>query len=76
MDSPEQDITENAEDGNASLNHLRLIKPLIVPYKKHIMLALLLLFLGAAANLAIPVAFKQLIDLAKMVATVSVDGLR
>lgn len=47
----------------ASLNHLRLIKPLIVPYKKHILLALLLLFLGAAANLAIPVAFKQMIDL-------------
>lgn len=47
----------------ASLNHLRLIKPLITPYKKHILLALLLLFLGAAANLAIPVAFKQMIDL-------------
>jgi len=42
---------------------MRLIKPLVVPYKKHIMLALLLLFLGAAANLAIPVAFKQMIDL-------------
>ncbi len=52
-----------AENSKASLNHLRLIKPLIVPYKKHILLALLLLFLGAAANLAIPVAFKQMIDL-------------
>lgn len=55
--------TEKVENSKASLNHLRLIKPLIVPYKKHILLALLLLFLGAAANLAIPVAFKQMIDL-------------
>jgi len=52
-----------AENHKASLNHLRLIKPLITPYKKHILLALILLFLGAAANLAIPVAFKQMIDL-------------
>lgn len=51
------------ENSKASLNQLRLIKPLITPYKKHILLALLLLFLGAAANLAIPVAFKQMIDL-------------
>ena len=54
---------KDEENSKASLNHLRLIKPLIVPYKKHILLALLLLFLGAAANLAIPVAFKQMIDL-------------
>lgn len=54
---------EEVTNSKASLNHLRLIKPLITPYKKHIMLALLLLFLGAAANLAIPVAFKQMIDL-------------
>ncbi len=58
MDTPAE-----ATNNKASLNHLRLIKPLITPYKKHIMLALLLLFLGAAANLAIPVAFKQMIDL-------------
>jgi len=56
-------VTDQAENSKASLNHLRLIKPLVVPYKKHILLALLLLFLGAAANLAIPVAFKQMIDL-------------
>ncbi|MGJ8662587.1 MAG: ABC transporter transmembrane domain-containing protein [Marinicella sp.] len=55
--------TEERDHSKASLNHLRLIKPLITPYKKHILLALLLLFLGAAANLAIPVAFKQMIDL-------------
>ncbi len=54
---------DQATDQKASLNHLRLIKPLVTPYKKHILLALLLLFLGAAANLAIPVAFKQMIDL-------------
>ena len=56
-------MDKSAENSKASLNHLRLIKPLITPYKKHILLALLLLFLGAAANLAIPVAFKQMIDL-------------
>ncbi len=60
MDTSTPDEVENSK---ASLNHLRLIKPLIIPYKKHILLALLLLFLGAAANLAIPVAFKQMIDL-------------
>lgn len=51
------------KDSKASLTHLRLIKPLVTPYKKHILLALLLLFLGAAANLAIPVTFKLMIDL-------------
>ena len=60
MDTPTADQVDN---NKASLNHLRLIKPLVAPYKKHILLALLLLFLGAAANLAIPVAFKQMIDL-------------
>lgn len=60
MDTSTPDEVANSK---ASLNHLRLIKPLIIPYKKHILLALLLLFLGAAANLAIPVAFKQMIDL-------------
>ena len=33
-----------------------------MPYKKHIYLALLLLALAAVANLALPVAFKQMID--------------
>lgn len=61
--STETPVTDKTESSKASLNHLRLIKPLVTPYKKHIMLALLLLFLGAAANLAIPVAFKQMIDL-------------
>jgi len=56
-------LNDKKENSKASLNHLRLIKPLVTPYKKHILLALLLLFLGAAANLAIPVAFKQMIDL-------------
>jgi len=51
------------QDNKASLSHLRLIRPLVLPYKKHILLALLLLFLGAAANLAIPVTFKLMIDL-------------
>ena len=69
MERPEQvdqnTVTgDNKEpDSKASLSQLRLIGPLVRPYKKHIMLALLLLFLGAAANLAIPVAFKQMIDL-------------
>ncbi len=58
-----QTISDNQENNKASLNHLRLIGPLVVPYKKHIMLALLLLVLGAAANLAIPVTFKLMIDL-------------
>lgn len=53
----------NDASNKASLTHLRLIKPLVRPYKKHILLALLLLFLGAAANLAIPVTFKLMIDL-------------
>ncbi len=55
--------SKEEEINKASLNHLRLIGPLVTPYKKHILLALLLLVLGAAANLAIPVAFKQMIDL-------------
>ena len=69
MERPEQ-VDQNTltgdnkeQDSKASLSQLRLIGPLVRPYKKHIMLALLLLFLGAAANLAIPVAFKQMIDL-------------
>ncbi|TDR23733.1 ABC transporter transmembrane domain-containing protein [Marinicella litoralis] len=58
-----EDADKVSAPNKASLNHLRLILPLVTPYKKHILLALLLLFLGAAANLAIPVAFKQMIDL-------------
>ncbi|MCF6300425.1 MAG: hypothetical protein L3J52_04830 [Proteobacteria bacterium] len=46
-----------------NLNQLALIWPLVTPYKKYIFLALLLLVLGAAANLSLPVAFKQMIDL-------------
>ncbi|MCX7553189.1 ABC transporter transmembrane domain-containing protein [Marinicella sp. S1101] len=61
MDS--KTTTEKDTEQKASLNHLRLIGPLVVPYKKHILLALLLLVLGAAANLAIPVTFKLMIDL-------------
>lgn len=62
MDS-QPNLEQEEKDRKASLNHLRLIGPLVVPYKKHIMLALLLLALGAAANLAIPVTFKLMIDL-------------
>lgn len=45
------------------LNQLKLIWPLVIPYKKQIFLALSLLVLAAAANLSLPVAFKQMIDL-------------
>ncbi len=44
-------------------SQLALIWPLVLPYKKQIALALLLLALAAAANLTLPVAFKQMIDL-------------
>ena len=47
----------------ANVSQLSLIWPLVKPYKKYIALALLLLILGAAANLSLPVAFKQMIDL-------------
>ncbi|KAA3649524.1 MAG: ATP-binding cassette domain-containing protein [Proteobacteria bacterium] len=47
----------------AALSHLKLVLPLLRPYKKAILTALLFLILGAAANLAIPVAFKLMIDL-------------
>lgn len=55
--------TNEKEPKKGDIGHLKLIGPLVKPYKKHIALALLLLALGAAANLAIPVAFKQMIDL-------------
>lgn len=54
---------KDKEPATGKISTLKLIGPLVVPYKKHIALALLLLVLGAAANLAIPVAFKQMIDL-------------
>lgn len=47
----------------AALSQLKLVMPLLRPYKKAILTALLFLVLGAAANLAIPVAFKLMIDL-------------
>lgn len=47
----------------AALSQLKLVLPLLRPYKKAILTALLFLILGAAANLAIPVAFKLMIDL-------------
>ncbi len=46
-----------------NLSQLALIWPLVIPYKKYILLALLLLILAAAANLSLPVAFKRMIDL-------------
>ncbi|MEZ5471477.1 MAG: ABC transporter transmembrane domain-containing protein [Marinicella sp.] len=63
MDNQQLNTQPAEEHKKASLSQLRLIKPLVVPYKKHIALALLLLVLGAAANLAIPVTFKLMIDL-------------
>ncbi len=48
---------------SVNINQLALIWPLVVPYKKYILLALVLLVLAAAANLSLPVAFKQMIDL-------------
>ena len=45
------------------LSQLKLIWPLVVPYKKYVFVALTLLILGAAASLSLPVAFKQMIDL-------------
>ncbi|MFK8011314.1 MAG: ABC transporter transmembrane domain-containing protein [Marinicellaceae bacterium] len=59
MESEQQE----KESKSANISQLALIWPLVIPYKKHIALALLLLILGAAANLSLPVAFKQMIDL-------------
>lgn len=46
-----------------NISQLSLIWPLVVPYKKQVFIALLLLIMGVAANLSLPVAFKQMIDL-------------
>ncbi|MBL4772941.1 MAG: ATP-binding cassette domain-containing protein, partial [Alcanivoracaceae bacterium] len=54
---------KNTQDQSARVSQLALIWPLVMPYKKYIALALLLLILGAIANLSLPVAFKQMIDL-------------
>ncbi len=54
---------EEKQPKAANVSQLKLIWPLVTPYKKHIALALLLLVLGATANLSLPVAFKQMIDL-------------
>jgi ATP-binding cassette subfamily B protein len=59
-------MSTNDKESNkktADISQLSLIWPLIVPYKKYIYLALILLVLAAAANLFLPVAFKQMIDL-------------
>jgi len=53
----------DANKKKVKLNQLKLIWPLVIPYKKQILLALGLLVLAAAANLSLPVAFKQMIDL-------------
>jgi len=55
--------SDNKEPDKAALSQLKLVLPLLRPYKKAILTALLFLILGAAANLAIPVAFKVMIDL-------------
>ena len=54
---------EETKDTKVSISQLKMIWPLVTPYKKYIFLALVLLILGAAANLSLPVAFKQMIDL-------------
>ena len=59
MNSDPQNNTEKT----ANLSQLSLIWPLIIPYKKQIFFALILLVLGVAANLSLPLAFKQMIDL-------------
>ncbi|VAW36441.1 Efflux ABC transporter, permease/ATP-binding protein [hydrothermal vent metagenome] len=53
----------NNKKKTARVSQLASIWPLITPYKKYIVLALILLLLGAVANLSLPVAFKQMIDL-------------
>lgn len=54
---------KSSEREKAALSQLKLVVPLLKPYKKAIITALVFLVLGAAANLAIPVAFKLMIDL-------------
>ena len=54
---------KSSEREKAALSQLKLVVPLLKPYKKAIVTALVFLVLGAAANLAIPVAFKLMIDL-------------
>lgn len=63
MTKAEKIDQEKNEPAKGDIGHLKLVAPLVKPYKKHIILALVLLALGAAANLAIPAAFKQMIDL-------------
>ncbi len=54
---------KTSEPPKAALTQLKLVLPLLRPYKRAILIALFFLMLGAAANLAIPVAFKLMIDL-------------
>jgi ATP-binding cassette subfamily B protein len=56
-------MNEQSKKESSNVSQLALIWPLVTPYKKYILLALILLILGAAANLSLPVAFKQMIDL-------------
>jgi ATP-binding cassette subfamily B protein len=56
-------MTKKTQDNSSNVSQLALIWPLVIPYKKYIIIALILLVLGAAANLSLPVAFKQMIDL-------------
>ena len=56
-------MTKKTQDNSSNVSQLALIWPLVTPYKKYIIIALILLVLGAAANLSLPVAFKQMIDL-------------
>ena len=54
---------DKVKNKSSNISQLKLIWPLVIPYKKYIYLALVLLILGAAANLSLPVAFKMMIDL-------------
>ncbi len=55
--------SDNNQNNKPNVSQLSLIWPLVVPYKKQVLFALLLLILGVATNLSLPVAFKQMIDL-------------
>lgn len=56
-------MTKKNQENTSNVSQIALIWPLVTPYKKYIIIALVLLILGAAANLSLPVAFKQMIDL-------------
>jgi len=54
---------ESDREGSKNLSILKNLVPFIAPQKSKVMLALVLLALGAAATLSLPVAVRQMIDL-------------